>query len=89
MTESDTIVRWVAAGSPKGDPKDMPAPMKWGDDAVWNFAHFFQHESCGLCTPCRVGTTLLVRILEKFQKVDLDGETPKVRIELIKVTLLN
>jgi [NiFe] hydrogenase diaphorase moiety large subunit len=37
-------------------------------DAVWNFAHFFQHESCGLCTPCRVGTTLLVRILEKFQK---------------------
>jgi [NiFe] hydrogenase diaphorase moiety large subunit len=31
-----------------------------------NFAKFFQHESCGLCTPCRVGTTLLVEILEKF-----------------------
>jgi cyclophilin family peptidyl-prolyl cis-trans isomerase len=28
-------------------------------------------------------------VLEKFQKVDLDGETPKVRIELIKVSLLN
>ena len=24
-----------------------------------NFAHFFAHESCGFCTPCRVGTTLL------------------------------
>ncbi|HJV89280.1 MAG TPA: NAD(P)H-dependent oxidoreductase subunit E [Holophagaceae bacterium] len=32
-----------------------------------NFAAFFQHESCGLCTPCRVGTTLLVEILEKFR----------------------
>jgi [NiFe] hydrogenase diaphorase moiety large subunit len=35
---------------------------------AWNFARFFQHESCGLCTPCRVGTTLLVGILEKFRK---------------------
>ena len=24
-----------------------------------NFAHFFAHESCGFCTPCRVGTTLM------------------------------
>lgn len=31
-----------------------------------NFAAFFQHESCGLCTPCRVGTTLLVELLGKF-----------------------
>jgi hypothetical protein len=28
----DTIVRWVAAGAPKGDPKDMPAPKVWTDD---------------------------------------------------------
>jgi [NiFe] hydrogenase diaphorase moiety large subunit len=26
---------------------------------IRNFAHFFVHESCGFCTPCRVGTTLL------------------------------
>jgi [NiFe] hydrogenase diaphorase moiety large subunit len=26
---------------------------------VDNFARFFAHESCGFCTPCRVGTTLL------------------------------
>jgi [NiFe] hydrogenase diaphorase moiety large subunit len=35
-------------------------------DMTKNFARFFQHESCGLCTPCRVGTTLLVNILDKF-----------------------
>ena len=34
----DTIVRWVDAGAPKGDPKDMPPPVKWPDDNVWNFA---------------------------------------------------
>src|ERR1051325_7589874 len=34
----DTIVRWVDGGAPKGDPADMPAPVKWADDNVWNFA---------------------------------------------------
>jgi hypothetical protein len=37
----DTIVRWVDAGAPKGDPNDMPAPVKWADDNVWNFAPIF------------------------------------------------
>ncbi len=27
-------------------------------EIVDNFARFFAHESCGFCTPCRVGTTL-------------------------------
>jgi [NiFe] hydrogenase diaphorase moiety large subunit len=30
-------------------------------EVVLNFARFFAHESCGFCTPCRVGTTLLAR----------------------------
>jgi hypothetical protein len=34
----DTIVRWVDAGAPKGDPKDMPSPKQWPDESVWNFA---------------------------------------------------
>lgn len=37
----DTIVRWVDAGAPQGDPKDMPPPVKWADDNVWNFAPIF------------------------------------------------
>jgi [NiFe] hydrogenase diaphorase moiety large subunit len=31
-----------------------------------NFAHFFAHESCGFCTPCRVGTTLLCNAMDKL-----------------------
>ena len=30
------------------------------------FAHFFAHESCGFCTPCRVGTELLARRMDKL-----------------------
>jgi hypothetical protein len=36
--EVETIVAWVTAGAPKGDPKDMPPPVKWPDDHAWNFA---------------------------------------------------
>lgn len=39
--EIATIVAWVSAGAPKGDPKDMPAPVQWADDAAWNFAAQF------------------------------------------------
>ncbi|MES9882208.1 MAG: NADH-ubiquinone oxidoreductase-F iron-sulfur binding region domain-containing protein [Sedimenticola sp.] len=35
-------------------------------EAVKNFTDFFVHESCGFCTPCRVGTTLLKKQLNKI-----------------------
>lgn len=38
-------------------------------ELVKNFTHFFAHESCGFCTPCRVGTALLKKQLDKI----LDG----------------
>src|SRR5947208_940323 len=34
----DTIVRWVDAGAPQGDVKDMPRPRTWPDDTTWGFA---------------------------------------------------
>jgi mono/diheme cytochrome c family protein len=35
----DTIVQWVAAGAPKGDMNDMPAPMTWPDETKsWQLA---------------------------------------------------
>jgi hypothetical protein len=34
----DTIVRWVDAGAPQGDLKDMPRPRTWPDDTSWGFA---------------------------------------------------
>jgi [NiFe] hydrogenase diaphorase moiety large subunit len=30
------------------------------------FSQFFAHESCGFCTPCRVGTELIVRRMDKL-----------------------
>jgi [NiFe] hydrogenase diaphorase moiety large subunit len=35
-------------------------------DVAQNFAQFFAHESCGFCTPCRVGTTLLKNLMDKI-----------------------
>jgi [NiFe] hydrogenase diaphorase moiety large subunit len=35
-------------------------------DVAQNFTHFFAHESCGFCTPCRVGTSLLKKQMDKI-----------------------
>jgi len=35
-------------------------------EAAHNFAHFFAHESCGFCTPCRVGTQIVARLMDKL-----------------------
>ena len=32
------------------------------------FAQFFAHESCGFCTPCRVGTALVLQRMDKLAK---------------------
>jgi hypothetical protein len=37
----DTIVRWIDAGAPKGDMKDLPQPMKWPTEQGWNFTSVF------------------------------------------------
>jgi NADH-quinone oxidoreductase subunit F len=36
-------------------------------DALWRIAHFYHHESCGQCTPCREGTGWLEKILLKIK----------------------
>lgn len=45
-------------------------------ELVKNFTHFFAHESCGFCTPCRVGTALLQKQLDKI--VEGHGSTGDV-----------
>ncbi len=35
-------------------------------DVVANFTRFFAHESCGFCTPCRVGTTLNKQMMDRI-----------------------
>ena len=36
-------------------------------DMLWRISHFYYHESCGQCTPCREGTGWLEKILLKFK----------------------
>ncbi len=36
-------------------------------DVLWRIAHFYHHESCGQCTPCREGTGWLEKILLKIK----------------------
>jgi len=36
-----TIAKWVDAGAPQGDPKDMPAARVWEDDGGWKLAKVF------------------------------------------------
>src|SRR5262245_19207876 len=40
-SQIDTIVRWIDAGAPKGDAKDMPPAKNWGDEQAWSFASMF------------------------------------------------
>lgn len=52
-------------------------------DMVWAAAkmiHFFKHESCGKCTPCREGTYWLERIYERL----LDGRGTPRDLELLE-----
>lgn len=39
--EIAVISRWVEAGAPRGDAKDMPAPVKWPVDDGWKLAQQF------------------------------------------------
>jgi len=35
-------------------------------DAICRLSHFYKHESCGQCTPCREGTGWMYRMMEKM-----------------------
>jgi len=36
-------------------------------DALWNITRFYEHESCGKCTPCREGTYWMSEVLERLE----------------------
>ncbi|RLV94525.1 hypothetical protein JA1_001625 [Spathaspora sp. JA1] len=47
--------------------------------AIQRFSHFYKHESCGQCTPCREGTTWLQRMMDRFVK----GQATEKEIDMI------
>ena len=61
----------VAAGTMLGSAAcivmDETTDMVW---AAKNLIHFYKHESCGKCTPCREGVDWLYKILDKISRGD-------------------
>jgi NADH:ubiquinone oxidoreductase subunit F (NADH-binding) len=49
-------------------------------DAVLNLAHFYAHESCGQCTPCREGAHWIEKV---FQRI-ANGQGQPGDLELIE-----
>jgi NADH-quinone oxidoreductase subunit F len=42
--------------------------------AIGRLAHFYKHESCGQCTPCREGTGWMHRVLDRMAKGQAEVE---------------
>jgi NADH-quinone oxidoreductase subunit F len=61
----------VKAGSMLGSAgiivMDETTCMVW---AAMNLMHFYKHESCGKCTPCREGGDWLYKLLAKIERGD-------------------
>ena len=47
--------------------------------AIARIAHFYKHESCGQCTPCREGTGWMWRVLERM----VEGRAEIAEIDLL------
>ena len=59
----------VKAGSMLGSAAIMV--MDETTDMVWvaeNLVHFYAHESCGKCTPCREGCDWMLKVLQKIRR---------------------
>lgn len=48
--------------------------------AISRLSAFYQHESCGQCTPCREGTTWLANMMKRFEV----GNAKKAEIDMIE-----
>jgi NADH-quinone oxidoreductase subunit F len=48
-------------------------------DVAMSVAHFYRHESCGKCTPCREGTNWTVKMLERID----EGDATPMDIEIM------
>ncbi len=52
--------------------------------AISRLSAFYQHESCGQCTPCREGTTWLAKSMSKFERGDARASDVDAILELSK-----
>ena len=54
-------------------------------DVACSLLHFFAHESCGQCTPCREGTSRLVQIFNKLREFRASQADLDLAMELARV----
>ncbi len=50
--------------------------------AIANLSHFYMHESCGQCTPCREGTGWMWRVMTRMVRGDADIEDIDTLLEV-------
>ena len=53
-------------------------------EAISRLSHFYMHESCGQCTPCREGTGWLWRMMQRMVKGDASVEEIDTLLEVTK-----
>lgn len=52
--------------------------------SIQRLAHFFKHESCGQCTPCREGTTWLLKMMNRLHAGQAQSREIDMLLELTK-----
>ena len=52
-------------------------------EAIARLSHFYMHESCGQCTPCREGTGWMYRVMTRLVRGDADEAVRRLERELV------
>ena len=52
--------------------------------AIARLSHFYMHESCGQCTPCREGTGWMYRMMQRMVKGDAELAEIDLLLEVTK-----
>jgi len=52
--------------------------------AISRISHFYKHESCGQCTPCREGTGWMWRVMERLRTGDADVDEIDMLFQVTK-----
>ena len=52
--------------------------------AVWRLSKFYNHESCGQCTPCREGTGWMMRVMDRLVRGEAELEEIDMLLSVTK-----
>ena len=52
--------------------------------AIWRLSKFYNHESCGQCTPCREGTGWMMRLMNRLVTGDANLKEVENLLEITK-----